>query len=554
MLFNSHIFLILFLPIVLTVFLLLQRGERDNLSVMWLVLASLVFYGWAEPWFVLLLGGSLLVNYLAGKLIFREKNRKIKRFYLYFFLAADLITLGYYKYTNFFLGIASDILSLNMLTSKTFLPLAISFITLRKISYIVDMYVGLIKKEYSFWRFCLSVTFFPQLIAGPIVYHKEMVDQFVEPNLSTRWRDNFIVGSTLFTIGLFKKVGIADSMSLFSSPVFEMAQSGSNVPFFIAWYAAISFMLQIYFDLSGHADMAIGLARMFGIRLPMNFNSPYKAKSITEFWQRWHMTMTRFFTDYVLHPLSVHWIHRSVERKYTPMKQYFVASVFPTILTFLIVGLWHGTGWSYVVFGIIHGVSLVAHRAWQYLKHPLHPVFGWLLTFVTTLISLVFFRAGDLSSAWRIVQGMLGLSVISLPIQLEAALGGLARQLNDMGATIIFNGLFHLSPLHNNSLLETFCLFSIFVLLAVCLVLPNSNEMFWHHQPVVDRVLKNPVSKHWMNCFVWKPSPGWAFIIGIFICVSFMMMIDPLLLPILWWLDYCNLEWHSLVPGSVISQ
>lgn len=285
------------------------------------------------------------------------------------------------------------------------LPLAISFFTFQQIAYLVDAYRGE-AREYSFLHYSLFVTFFPQLIAGPIVHHKEMLPQFAKNSTYKFHFSNFNIGLTIFIIGLFKKVVLADSIAIYSTPVFASADAGNNITFFEAWGGAIAYSLQLYFDFSGYADMAIGLAKMFGINLPLNFNSPYKSVNIIEFWRRWHMTLSRFLKDYL-------YISLGGNRKGSKNLN--------LLLTMLLGGLWHGASYNFVIWGGLHGIFLIVNHGWQQFRHKVlnhdlkksskaGTLFSIGFTFLSVTVAWVFFRAESLQGALLIIEGMAGVN------------------------------------------------------------------------------------------------------------------------------------------------
>jgi D-alanyl-lipoteichoic acid acyltransferase DltB (MBOAT superfamily) len=297
MLFNSYIFIFLFLPV--TLFGFFYIGVRGNyyFALAWLVGTSLFFYGWWNPAYIFLIVSSVIFNYFLGSLL-NNPLLKTRKIILIFGIFINLFLLGYFKYYNFFILNINNIFSSSLPIETIILPLAISFFTFQQITYLVDAYKGR-TSEYDFLHYCLFVTFFPQLIAGPIVHHKEMLPQFTKKIINQLNYENLAVGLTIFVFGLFKKVVIADGIAGYATPVFSAAEAGITLTFFDAWGGALAYTFQLYFDFSGYSDMAIGLARMFGIRLPLNFNSPYKANNIIEFWRRWHMTLSRFLREYL---------------------------------------------------------------------------------------------------------------------------------------------------------------------------------------------------------------------------------------------------------------
>jgi len=290
MLFNSAEFIFMFLPVVLLVFYMIGSFGNHRVAISWLVGASLFFYGWWNPAYLGLMLGSILFNYAMGAVLVGGKDGAHARLMLAVGVACNLAILGYFKYANFFVG------NLNVLTGSSYhletiiLPLAISFFTFQQITFLVDASRGE-TREYNFLHYSLFVTFFPQLIAGPIVHHREMLPQFAKDSIYRVNQSSLAIGLVIFLLGLFKKVVLADGVAAYATPVFDAAESGVVITFFEAWAGALAYTFQLYFDFSGYSDMAIGIARMFNIHLPLNFNSPYKAVNIIEFWRRWHMTM-----------------------------------------------------------------------------------------------------------------------------------------------------------------------------------------------------------------------------------------------------------------------
>ncbi len=401
MLFNSPIYIFLFLPLSVAVYFFLNRLRLIVAGKAWLVFASLFFYGFWNPIYLPIILGSMLFNYGLGTALGRrsaEGRRSFsRRAVLGFGITANLALLGYFKYADFFLQ------NLNRLTDAGFpllhleLPLAISFFTFQQIAYLVDSYQGQ-TAEYDFLNYCLFVTFFPQLIAGPIVHHGEVMPQFERiRNVFVDYR-RLALGLFVFALGLFKKVVVADTFAPWASVGFDqLTQPG----FFDAWTASLSYAMQLYFDFSGYTDMAIGSALMCNIHLPLNFNSPYKALNIQDFWRRWHMTLSRWLRDYLYIPLGGN--RKGEGRTYLNL-----------FVTFLLGGLWHGAGWTFVVWGAMHGLGTALHKFWQGLRIPLPRWLAWFLTFNFINIAWVFFRARSFDDALKVLQGMCGFSGFSL--------------------------------------------------------------------------------------------------------------------------------------------
>lgn len=390
MLFNSLDFIAIFVPATLfTVWAALRFvGQRGG--VVALIVASLIFYAQWAYWAVGLLCASTLINFYCGKLMLHLANSGPRRVLLAMTVTVNLIVLGYFKYSDFLLdnirqmGVEVGVLQL-------VLPLGISFYTFQKIAFINDVYQGRIKSIPG-PEFVLMVCFFPQLVAGPIVHFREIVPQFLS-SLRVTW-GSIAIGLSVFAVGLCKKVAIADTLATYASPQFTMASKGT-VEFFSAWIGALAYTFQLYFDFSGYSDMAIGLALMFGIALPVNFLSPYKSTSIVEFWRRWHMTLSRFLRDYLYIPLGGN--HHGSERRYLNL-----------LIVMLLGGLWHGAAWTFVVWGGLHGVYLIMNHAWQRAGLYMPRVIGWIVTFVAVVVGWVFFRAPDIPTAVVMLKGMAG--------------------------------------------------------------------------------------------------------------------------------------------------
>lgn len=333
MLFNSHVFIFGFLPIVFIVYFIFRKIDLVAGAKIWLVFSSLFFYSWWNPVYLPILLGSIITNFLFGKTIEKVSYKKI---ILTIGIIFNVALLGYFKYVDFFIANVNMIFETNFSLLHVALPLAISFFTFQQIAYLVDTYKGEAKK-YSFLNYALFVTFFPQLIAGPIVHHKEMMPQF--ETLSARFvrAKNVVLGSFIFFIGLFKKTVIADTFAIYASDGFGRPETLTLIE---GWIVSLSYSFQIYFDFSAYSDMAIGLALLFNIKLPINFNSPYKALNIQDFWRRWHMTLGRFLTKYIYIPLGGNRISES-------------RTLFNIMIVFGISGFWHGAGWTFVVWGLL---------------------------------------------------------------------------------------------------------------------------------------------------------------------------------------------------------
>jgi alginate O-acetyltransferase complex protein AlgI len=403
MLFNSYAFILLFLPVTLGGYLVLRAADAHRLAFAWLAAASLAFYGWWSLKALALLVALMGANYIIVSLLLRtaDGSPPVRRALVALAIAGNLAVLGYFKYANFFLENWTALTHSQFEFVQVVLPLGLSFFTFQKIALLVDAYRGKVS-HLDPLGYMLFVSFFPQLIAGPIVHHSEVMPQFADPDRPIGGQ--IAQGLMLFSLGLAKKVLLADGIAGWVGPVFDAAGPAHLPTAAEAWIATLAYALQLYFDFSGYSDMAIGLALMFGIRLPLNFNSPYKAKNIIDFWRRWHMTLSRFLRDYLYVPLGGN--QRGQLRRQINL-----------MITMVLGGLWHGAAWTFVVWGALHGLYLIVNHAWGAVRvrfnwrcasYPLTRGLAQLTTFAAVLVAWVFFRAPDLDAAWSILQAMAG--------------------------------------------------------------------------------------------------------------------------------------------------
>lgn len=401
MLFNSYVFIFLFLPFTFFIYFYLNKKRMTVASKGFLVLASLFFYAWWDIVYLPLILVSMLFNYLLGReLSGYQANRRSysAKTLLGMGVFFNLALLGYFKYSDFFIINVNRLIENDIPLMHLALPLAISFYTFQQIAYLVDSYRAE-TKEYDFLNYAVFVTFFPQLIAGPIVHHAEMMPQFeVLKNKVMNYR-NIALGLFIFFMGLFKKVAIADTFAVWATQGFDVAK---HLNMLEAWITSLSYTFQLYFDFSGYTDMAIGIALLFNIKLPMNFFSPYKATSIQDFWRRWHITLSRFLKDYIYIPLGGN--RKGEIRTYTNL-----------FTTFLLGGIWHGAGWTFVLWGMLHGGALVLHRFWQNIGFKMPTLLAWFITFNFINIAWVFFRAINFESAMKVLAGMFG-GTFAMPV------------------------------------------------------------------------------------------------------------------------------------------
>ncbi len=468
MLFNSYEYFAVFLPLTLVLYFLLNRWHYTKAATACLVIASLVFYCWWNVKYLALISCSILVNYGVGSVLGktgREHTAQASRKYaLLFGILFNVLLLCYYKYTDFFIANLNALAGWDLALQKIVLPLGISFFTFTQIAYLVDAYRG-DAREYDFLNYSLFVTFFPHLLAGPIIHHKEMMPQFASKRNKVLNYKNISLGLFLFFIGLFKKVVIADELSPVANAGFDVARSLTLVE---AWVTSISYTLQLYFDFSAYTDMALGAALLFNIKLPINFNSPYKALDISDFWRRWHMTLSRFLRDYIYIPMGGN--RKGNFRTYQNL-----------MATFLVGGLWHGAGWTFVFWGFLHGAGTAIHRLWSSLNVRMPRLLAWFLTFNFVNIAWVFFRAKTWADAVKVLRGMAGLNGIMLSQDVAAKFASLQKY----GVTF---GYLFFRGIHHNIWA------ALIGLLILSVAVKNSNDMVKGFQPNWKTALFSAVS------------------------------------------------------------
>ncbi len=393
MLFSSLIFLLVFLPLTIAAVYAVNKFAGPRFAALMLLAASLIFYSWQTPEYLLLILGSIAVNFLLGRRINQSRSKVI----LALGIAFNLALLGWFKYAGLFSETLSDIARADLTVDGVVLPLAISFFTFQQIAYLSDCLKTDVKK-YDFLDYALFVAFFPQLIAGPIVHHKDLTPQFSGPRFAKFLSADIAAGFFLFSIGLAKKVLVADGLAPLADQVFDGAAAGHAILAFEAWVGVLAYSFQIYFDFSGYSDMALGLALLFGVKLPMNFNSPYKATGIVDFWRRWHITLSNFLRDYLYFPLGGN--RKGGLLRYRNL-----------FIVMLLGGLWHGAAWTFVVWGGLHGAYLCINHAWDKStdgKKILGPVAATVLTFAAVSVAWVFFRAESFTAAFAMFAGLCG--------------------------------------------------------------------------------------------------------------------------------------------------
>lgn len=481
MLFYAFEFMYLFLPVAVIGYYLVG-GRSRKAAVKWIVACSLFFYGWWNPVYVIFLAGSILFNYWTG-LVLRERKSRLM---LIFGICVNLGFIGYFKYAGFMVSVFNDVAGRSVVLHDIVLPLGISFFTFQQISWLIDNYAGRIAaKDRGLWEYGQFVMFFPQLIAGPIVHHSEMMPQFhQDANRFVNWR-NMAAGLSIFVIGLAKKVVVADMAAPYANTVFSLAKDGQALLFPDAWIGALAYTVQIYFDFSGYADMAIGLALMFNIVLPLNFDSPYKSRSISMFWRRWHMTLGRFLRDYVYIPMGGSRCSR-------------FRSSLNLFITMFICGIWHGAGWTFILWGAVHGLFLMVQRLWSWFSPVRLPgVVATGLTFVCVVFAWVLFRAESLPEAAIVIKSMAGLSGFGTGGETAAhALAG-----PDMVRAWVV----------------------ILPALLAAFLLPNSQTLMGNALTIIQPVRTREKSG---RVLTWKPNAGWAGYMVILSLVSLYCLLD----------------------------
>jgi D-alanyl-lipoteichoic acid acyltransferase DltB (MBOAT superfamily) len=482
--FSSFQFIFLFLPLAYAGFLLAHRFGGWPWAIHFLAFASLAFYGMFGIHLLLILLGSISFNYLAGRVIANcGDNRNAARLALGGAITANLFLLGYLKYTNFFIDILNQFAGASYGHHSLLLTVGVSFFTFIQIGYLVDAFNGQLLPA-SFSRYVVFAGFFPCITAGPLVMQREIMEQLqhrTDPAFDLR---RVATGLTMFGMGLFKKVVLADSIAPYANTVFDGVAAGAPVDQVTAWLGACCYTLQLYFDFSGYSDMAIGLAFLFGIRLPLNFDSPIKATNISEFWRRWHMTMTRFFTSYIYSGLAMKGMRSELSRNNKFLRFMLVAAI-PSVITFLIAGAWHGAGWNFVVYGLVHGFAIAGFLAWREFSTVRLPApVGWALTLSVVITGLVIFRAHDLGTAGTILANMWGLGAFGL-VDAIAPVPGL-----DIARAASF----------------------IVLLGAIVLLLPNTQQIL--HRDWVSSDAKPASAAADAGLLAWRPAFSGALAIG----------------------------------------
>lgn len=478
--FTSLQFIFIFLPLAYLGFVLAHRFGGAQQAINLLAVISLVFYAMFGTQLLLVLLLSMVLNFTIGNVIACLGNHpKVARNLLFGGIAANLGILGYLKYTNFLIDVANQVAGSSYAHFDIAVPLGVSFFTFIQIGFLIDAFNGqLIKHDFA--RYVVFTAFFPCVTAGPLVMQREMMEQLSNPKSPAFDVRRVTIGLTMFAMGLFKKVVLADSIAPFADSVFTGAQGGLSLDAATAWMGALCYTLQLYFDFSGYSDMAIGLATIFAIKLPLNFDSPFKATNISDFWRRWHMTMTRFFTAYVYSGLAMYGMRQGMAWRLGRVGRFLLVAALPSLITFMVAGAWHGSGWTYLIYGVMHGLAIATFLAWREFSNVKLPApAAWLATMVTVVSALVMFRAPDVTTAFTMLGKMWGMS---------AALS--------KGQQLSFDSAQALSM--------------IVIMGAITLLLPNTQQILHHEWPVVDSKPDEAASA--AGLVAWRPSFGTALV------------------------------------------
>ncbi|HQQ63100.1 MAG TPA: MBOAT family O-acyltransferase [Pseudomonadales bacterium] len=499
MLFNSYAFLLLFLPVACAGHHWLCRSNRREMALLWLNLCSLFFYAWWNPACLPLLLLSISGNFYLGKQLSRQQGSTYAKSLLALGISLNLAVLAYFKYTGFALENINAFLGTSFHAPDIVLPLAISFFTFNQIAYLVDAAEGM-TEEYSFNHYTLFVSFFPHLLAGPIVHHRELIPQFFKLQDDALRQQQWAVGITAISFGLFKKVIFADATGYYADQVFRSPAEGNPLSMIDAWIGALTFNLHVYFDFSGYCDIAYGTALLFGIVLPQNFLSPFKAANIIDFWKNWHITLSRFITSYVYTPLI----------RNTPGGVVFSKAMLVTLVSMGIAGLWHGAGWTFIAYGLAHGSLLVINHCWRKVKPakklasiPAFRIFSIVLTYTAVTLTMVLFRSPDLTTAIKIFNVMFNVDGFTLTHHLhQPVISDLCRQLK-----------WDLSPMQK--------LLPVLLLLHAWIwFLPNLQQIMGNHPYALCNTRLAPTR------LLWQPNTFWSVCTALALTASVMALYE----------------------------
>lgn len=490
MVFHSYQFILGALPLCYAGFLLAYRIGGWTAAFGFLTAASLAFYAQWSPVLLGILLASVLCNYAVGQLLLINRKRpRLSSALLIGGIVGNISALGYLKYANFLIDIA-NVAGAGFSHINLIVPIGVSFYTFIQIGFLIEAFAGRVENP-GFGRYVLFATFFPCVTAGPLVQQQEMFAQLKDRRDSAFNPASLAAGLTMFSMGLFKKVVFADQIAPYADAVFSASVEGQAFGAVVAWLGAICYALQLYFDFSGYSDMAIGLGCVFGIRLPINFNSPFKATDISDFWRRWHITMTRFFTSYIYTPMAVRSMRTMQGKQQSALPRYLKTAAVPAFATFLTAGIWHGAGWTFVVYGLIHGAAIAVYLGWsRWSKQSLPAPVGWALTMAVVVSALVVFRAPDLGSAGRILASMWLFGVWT---PFAAGIETLAFDVRTAVSLVVVLG-------------------------AIVILMPNTQEIL--HRFEISTEPNSDTAGREAGLLAWRPSVSGAVAIGFLLCVA----------------------------------
>lgn len=507
MLFNSIGFLFFFLPLSVVGYYLLPSILNKKWLTGYLALISLIFYAIGSPKSLPIFLVSVAVNFAFANLISKAGSTPLGIWLLRAGVTANFACLAWFKYMHFAVSNFNDVFGTDYEFATTFLPLGISFFTFKQIAYLVDVFHGDVAPGNAIDHL-FNVVFFPQLIAGPITLHRDMTRQLIPERMGRFGAANIVIGMSIFAVGLFKRTVLSDTAAPFADDVFNKLKDTDGVTFVTAWVAALCYLLQLYFDFSGYSDMAVGVSRMFGLKIPINFYSPLKATSIIDYWRRWHITLQRIIGRYFFQPLLIPISRFAAERDFGKWGTFWVVTAFPTILTFALLGLWHGAGWKFVIFGLIHGAYATINEIWRVLfrkqrkkikgQIPRSNLIGYhILTIACVAFAIVFFRADTLSDAMKISLGMLNPTTITL---------------SQLAIPTTWSGFL-------GSALPV-----IVTQFAIVLLLPNTTQVFHKFASILEPHAWDSINSSLIE-FKWRPTMAWSAIMGVLFCLGVIFML-----------------------------
>ena len=512
MLFNSYEFILIFLPLTLIIYFYLSRLDQFK-GMIWLVISSLFFYSWWSIPHTTILIISILINFMFSRIMIKKYfNTKVT---LIIAIIINLCALAFFKYFNFLINFIFMNENSSFFNYEIELPLGISFFTFTQIAFLVDVYSNKVK-EPKIGRYFLFVTYFPHLIAGPLIHHAQMIPQFISSRASKIRKINLIKGFGIFTVGLAKKLILADNLAIYANGVFDAAKIGIQPDFIEAWTGSLAYTLQLYFDFSGYCDMAIGISLMFGIKLPINFNSPYKSSNIINFWKCWHITLSTFLKNYLYIPIGGN--KKGILRRHSNI-----------FITMLLGGLWHGASWNFVIWGGLHGLFIVINHCWTqlitepYIKNTkyLHNIYSLLMipfTFIFIVFAWVIFRADSFESSLLIYKGCFGYGGLSLPSSFKLLVNESSILFTIFNNRVTFNGIFiNIPDLASVGGPIKFVVY-FFVSMLIVWTFPNTQEIFCYKEYKTYKKHRKNFSLKFIR---WRPNMFYALINAILFCFCF---------------------------------